>query len=310
MSKEVPMNIALRRSIGAGLGFSSVLSVLWAQTPCVNCAPGTIVNAQGIPDANGAYLWYPNYPNAQANTGSFWACSVVLADGTRRPIHLGDPTVLKIGDYYYLTGSSDVARAVNFPIYKSHDLVNWKPHMLAFAENYHPAQASSYDNILTGGSGGFGTVDPTTVGGFYDIGFPAIPPEMIIGGRYFVSMFAPQLYVDPADGCTVYLAFNARRRLATDTGYAASPRDYSKLPPDSVFVTSIPLNRFVQGGVSNSFGTPTTVGYRVSNNTGNPLSFDGGVAAAKNIPTSGPDVDASTTPWVCDWNTGTAGAPF
>ncbi|MGE0614357.1 MAG: family 43 glycosylhydrolase [Bacteriovoracia bacterium] len=92
------------------------------------------VNGNYQNDANGAYCMVRNQ---HANGYNF------MVEGQHR--YLADPTIVKVADYYYVTGTTDELQNHNYWIYRSRDLVNWERHRRAF----DPAifQGQSYCNL-------------------------------------------------------------------------------------------------------------------------------------------------------------------
>jgi hypothetical protein len=220
---------------------------------------GERVDADYTPNANGRYRFFPNV------TPSGYNFAVIYDPVTwaRRRIPMADPTILQIGDWYYATGTTDAAyNQSNFAIYKSLNLVDWHPHMLAFNERCVPVgPCPSWANEIL--KGPFGGVT-------YGAGVNHFGTQ---GQRVFRQMWAPHLYRDPADNTRVYLAFTAvegnNMRYECNGPYLT--------PPHTCFVSWMDASKFVAGG-TDRFGDPAAYGYKVNNADANPVVRDGGVA--------------------------------
>jgi hypothetical protein len=101
------------------------------------------------------------------------------------PIGMADPTVLQIGSWFYVTGSTDDAAAdSNFKIYRTQDFNTFQLHMLAFDPN----------NLNSSGQ----QVVSNTL--------------YLNNGKWFTRAWAPQLYMDMSVGGAdpfVYMVFTA-----------------------------------------------------------------------------------------------------
>ncbi len=232
-------------------------------------AAGTRVNADYTPNPNGLYRFYPN--RSASNVFKFSVIHDESQPNDRRRIPLADPTIVQLNGTYYVTGTTAAAKGQhNFAIYKSQDLVNWRPHMLAFKE----PDTATYSGILKGPFVNEACTEPKAYGeGEGDI---------ILNGHKYRDLWAPQLYLSPATPNIVWLSFTARKgddRVQDSSGIA-------KLPPRSVYCASIARTAFAAGGPTNGFATATwePMPYIYLHNGQEKL--DGGHAAGRPVPVS------------------------
>lgn len=99
-------------------------------------------------------------------------------------IPMPDPTIMQIGEWFFITGTGDTESTANFAIYRSKDLANFELHMQAF------------------------DTDDRNGSGQHQVG-----DELFLNkGKSYKAMWAPQLYRDPQPGESdpmVYLVFTA-----------------------------------------------------------------------------------------------------
>lgn len=176
-------------------------------------------------------------------------------------VPLADPTIVKIEDWYYVTGTSDHYRTANFAIYKSQDLINWQFHSTAFSDT----DGLPHDRFIT--------VNP---------------------GRRFCNLWAPQLYVDPGDSTNVWLTFTATEDR--EAGFGSLGRGGLGYDYLSTYVASVSVGQFENGGpfadpAQGRGHEPMWYHYQVDN-TG-AVGLDGGWAqtvadsVARTIPVTG-----------------------
>lgn len=243
---------------GASLAatIASAALVAPAHAQCTNCASGTRVNDDYTANVVGQYKMIRNLGNFR----------VIAQGGGRNRIPMADPAILKIDSTYYVTGTSDGANNRNLAIYRSTNLVDWYPHMLAFWDN--GAADANYTKVMEGP-------------------FPVSPADTdfhtIINGRVFSDFWAPQLYIDPASPNTVWLSFTVAEHKSDGCGgWSYDMR--------SIQCASISKSDFLIGGSFRRFATgasePLRYGYQVNNGAG-AIKYDGGEAQGHGIPTSG-----------------------
>jgi hypothetical protein len=173
-------------------------------------------------------------------------------------VPLADPSILKIGELYFLTGTSDEYGNANFPIFSSLDLVNWSFHSTAFSESQRQGN------------------------------------RVQIGNTQFCNLWAPELFIDPLFPDTLSLAFSAtddeglgvcEQGFAPPAGGSATPRVRSSVDLVSSHLTQMNLIEFLS---QSPFSQAHPFGYRINGHD----YFDGGWAAqgftgiVKAIPTT------------------------
>ncbi|MGE0615803.1 MAG: family 43 glycosylhydrolase [Bacteriovoracia bacterium] len=185
-----------------GLFLVSVLPAFADYGPCPGLAAYP-VNENYEADPNGAYCLVRNRNGAKFNFR-------LPQDqgGTDWRIYMADPTLLKIADTYYVTGTSDPYHTGNFPIYKSKNLVDWSFHATVFTDSLR--------------------------GGGHIVNFGP--------GKKYCNLWAPQLYRHPDDVHTVYLSFTATED--SGSGICLDPNSHKK---NTVFGASITRNAFLSG---------------------------------------------------------------
>lgn len=175
----------------AGLALTALLAPSTAQAVCVGVPPGTqATSAPGVvgptPD-----MWYlanntvDLNGDGQLNTSDRYIFS--LPGGA--PLQLADPSVLQIGEWFYVTGTTDSGArwTGNFEIYRTRDFVTFELHMLAFGEQNPNGSGQWLDDYQ---------------------GFKRIH----LNGAWYTQLWAPQLYIDPTEvgaDPNVYLVFAA-----------------------------------------------------------------------------------------------------
>jgi hypothetical protein len=247
------------------------------------------VNADYTPNpTNGSYRFYPN--RLGSSQFNFSVIYNYPSSWDRRRIPMADPTILRIGSRYYVTGTTDAANNnTNFAIYWSDNLVDWFPHMVAFNTWCLPPGvpgpcAMFHDQILRGPF--------TQVYG---------PSYVYINGQRAEQLWAPQLYMDPADPNTVHLSFCGVLGDFIPSTCGGPP---NMLPGRSIYVASISKSAFLAGGLSNFFATnpaePLAYFYKVNNGGGAELR-DGGQAQGVNIPVTFDRTRWNACPPPCGW---------
>jgi hypothetical protein len=222
------------------------------------CPPGTeAVDSRYRKNPRGLFCWVPNIHRPSRSHG-FTAPRLIQGQWVQGRVPLADPTILKIGNTYFLTGTSDEYATANFPIFSSDNLVQWNFHGTAFPESNRQGD------------------------------------RVVIGTDRYCNLWAPELFVDPQYPETITLAFSATRDegqevcaqgFAPPSGGTATPRVRSSVDMVSSHVTQLDLQSFLQ---QLPFSSAGPIGYRM----GNQDFFDGGWAAsqstgiAKGIPTT------------------------
>jgi hypothetical protein len=274
----------------AGLGTSALAQFYNGGTVA------TPIDSNYVSNSAGEFLYYPN-DQSMSHTGfsNPWkAFSVTTPSGSRNRIPMADPTILRIGDTYYVTGTSEAAEGTNLCIYRSTDLVEWFPHMLAFRETYSDGSTTQYFTKLLLGSFPLSQTDRTALAS----------KRLSINGSQYRDIAAPQLYMDPANKQKVWLTFQARKgpdSLPCNTST-------SSLPPRTTYLASIDLLDFINGAAAtdttkNAFAVSNTAeplryGYKVNNLASGSMRYDGGNAQTvangyRVIPCSGEAPSAS-----------------
>jgi hypothetical protein len=213
----------------------------------------------------------------------FTACTGVIPGSAQFRIgpraFTGDPTVLQIGEWFYVTGTNSDAIVgppagshspdVNFPIYRTRDFMSFELHMFAFGRTDNGTASYQY------------------------IDWMVEPPRLHLNGnKWYTALWAPQLYMDPSVVNTdpyVYMNFSA----VENGTYAAGDH--------SVFHVRIKRSKFLEWLTKNPYTDVT--GYRFADKReasapwqasfgrrgwGNVMYYDGGgcVAGAPVIPSS------------------------
>lgn len=259
--------------------------IAWGQ--CSDCSEGCQrYGEQYVPNATGKYRLIFN---RQGPVGSRHFNFAVETGGIRHTIPMADPTIMCLENsegqrWYYVTGTSDACRTANFAIYKSQDLVNWLPHMLAFSESSgerrkldtpscaQVADANCYKPSAVSASlmlnGPFTSV-PT---GDYAIKINTRVVNGVAKDRIFTQLWAPQLYIDPMNCDQVYLTFTAKEIFE---GQAGQTYPFST----TLFVTSVSKSGFESGQhFAGSSVDPELYGY-----VNGGLQVDGGLS--RSVPT-------------------------
>ncbi|HEX6900542.1 MAG TPA: hypothetical protein VF789_12535 [Thermoanaerobaculia bacterium] len=263
--------------------FRSLLSViplaaLLLAAPAGAVCVGTPAGTQAIPSL--AYVgpsppltwyqgtnWLDNNPaDGLFNTNDRYIFS--LPGGA--PLQLADPSILRIGEWFYVTGTTDTAArwTGNFEIYRTRDFVNFQLHMLSFDERNLNGSGQWLEDYQ-----GYKRVN--------------------MNGSWFTQLWAPQLYVDPSDGGAdpfVYLVFSAVQE-SVDGGrhsvYHVRMRRSSFLSWHNVGM--VPLTgdgpRFADPRAGQGF--QAWFAYKPNNDPAQNWQYDGGYGIGKLVPTSG-----------------------
>ncbi len=246
-----------------------------ARAQCTSCAEGARVNASYQKDPYGHYSFHTNSDGSAVGSGNsvtgLWNFTTQVS-GIRYRIGLPDPTILYLDGWYYVTGTSDSMCTANFAIYKSQDLAVWVPHMAAFAETGRTGWLAS---DLTGPFFASGGCDYTA----------AARTEIVINSRTFRRLASPQLYVNPANPETVWLAFGAAEGPWTRTCVDGTTASVPGL--GTGYVASISKTAFENA--SGRFASPTDQPLRFTyrGSGGGPVQPpDGGVSIDRPTPCS------------------------
>ncbi|MGE0616584.1 MAG: family 43 glycosylhydrolase [Bacteriovoracia bacterium] len=178
-------------------------------------------------------------------------------NGKRNRGYLSDPSIHKIGDWYYATGTSEMVGTTNIVIFRSRDLGNWTRWMTAFPENYE----NNYQTLV------------------------------LNQGRKFCHIWGPQLYTDPNNPNRVFMTFAAVENQGANL--CTHP---DRINLNSQYVTSISMDNFLAhrpanpkyfaDPADNRAFEPAAYFYTVNNRTGAQKKYDGGAAAGHPIPTT------------------------
>lgn len=237
--------------------------MLFASESFAQQCPGTHsfpIDARGRPSARGTQCWVPN--EAAGHVG-FSAARTVRGQSYQGRIPLADPAITKIGDHFYVTGTSDEHATSNFPVYRSRNLVNWEYFGTFFSE---------------------ANVDPQQ------------PWIIRLNGRGFCNLWAPEFVLDPARPDRIALTFTATED--TELGICSNGFTPPNLPNGVVshnrpswdltssFVAVTTMSAFLsqlpaaapESGHPLWSEQPQSFGYRLNGNSQGPLIQDGGRA--------------------------------
>jgi hypothetical protein len=270
--EEWVMNLKSAKNFSAWI-LTALLVPAAAGAVCVGVPTGTQpVSAPGVvgPTPDTWYLANNHVDlngDGQLNTSDRYIFS--LPGGG--PLQLADPSVLQIGDWFYVTGTTDAGArwTGNFEIYRTRDFVNFELHMLAFDESDLNGSGQRLDTYQ---------------------GFKRIH----LNGAWYTQLWAPQLYMDPTEGGAdpnVYLVF-------------AAVQNHTDGDRHSIFHVRMRRSRFLtwhNGGMNPWTGDGPRFAdlrdpgngyqawftYKANNDPAQPWRYDGGYAIGKSIPTSG-----------------------
>ena len=198
--------------------FSSIFSAscLVASVAYAECSSyGRPVNADYQSNTNGAFCLVDN-----KRFSGFGQPLWTFAINDRR-ITLADPSIIKVQDYFYVTGTSTTPAPeqrpwieptydrANFPIYRSRDLMHWE-----FFNTVFPDQNRLSDTI------------------------------QLNDGRRFCQLEAPQLVAPPPYFDPILLTFSAVENRSAGFCSDAAARSYHT----SAYVASISRASFLAGG--------------------------------------------------------------
>lgn len=134
----------------------------------------------GLPDGQDCFNFTACRPVAGAGEGSYGAL-----------INMPDPTIMQIGEWFYLTGTNGAYDMANFAVYRTKNFATFELHMLAFGTNDAPGVRS----------GQWATDNP---------GEPADTAHLPNGA--YTWLWSGSLYKDPTDTQPdpwVHLTFSA-----------------------------------------------------------------------------------------------------
>jgi hypothetical protein len=162
-------------------------------------------------DDLGRYCMVPN--NTDMGAGSKFLFS--SSSSPTMPRNFTDPTVVKLGGWYFAVGNSSTA---NFDIYKSKDLVSWTFHMKAFSDDTdnNPLMLTLYNR-----------------------------PNFALGERRFCRLSTPTIDPVPDANGMVRMYFSALEdRAAGRCGFENSTYQQTWYNTTVMWVT-MPLNNFL-----------------------------------------------------------------
>lgn len=235
-----------------------------ARAQCSPFGTGARVNQNYQADPNGAFRLVENPGNFTACWYDNWS---PCAHYGRVP--LADPTIVKVGSWYYVTGTCDHYSTGNFAIYKSQNLYQWSFHATVFPDNQRSGALITLNN-----------------------------------GRTFNNLWAPQFYIDPTENggnpVNVWISFTATED--GDGGWCTAGQNGDGQEYQTAFTATCAISSFQSGGpfanpAMNRAHEPMPYIYKVNNAQFDPIRLDGGAAQSaaqgtfRTIPVTGdPDL--------------------
>ncbi len=216
------------------------------------------VNRDGTSNSQGSYCLIPNV--TESNKFNFSPDS----SGSRY-LRMADPTLLKIGQYYYVTGTNDEAEWVlNFRIYRSRNLVDWEFFKFAFDDSLR----NNFSSI-------------------------------VVNSKTLCHLWSPQLYQLPSEPNKIYMTFTAVNNSADPSlpQLCSQPTPVA-LSRNTSYTVSIQRENFLGSGyfAEGQSQEPMPFGYTVSNVAGTNRYYDGGISQRASGINAGASVPTSLDP--------------
>jgi len=206
-----------------------------------------------------------------------------------QPISVPDPSISKIGDYYYLVGTADSLHTGDFIIYRSKNLLTWEVHSKAFGSVSSPLPPP-YDLSPIRESVGSPS-DPSAI-------LPLPNRKNLPGGiEYMCRLWDGQLFVK---NDRVYLIFTATvdrtpgQEICRHTSDEVNQnlRNYRSLNSQSVFLASVSVEDFAArvpfASAAHGAGNEPIWFASHYDTTQNTFVYDGAVSRGRLLPNSTP----------------------